>query len=161
MLIAQGVADPPPLQQLQELPHNQKITAVVLAVLMLTVVIELVRKRKLREEYSLLWIGTALVLLALALQPRLLNLFQTMIGAVMGTSALFFGCMVFLMLISLQFSVRLSRLTFRLKQLSQQLALQQLELEQLRKRTREAADRRQAEASTPARDGDVARGGAA
>lgn len=160
MLIAQETSESLPLQQLQELPHNQKITAVVLAVVMLTVVIELVRKRKLREEYSLLWIGTALVLLALALQPRLLNFFQTMIGAVMGTSALFFGCMVFLMLLSLQFSVRLSRLTFRHKQLGQQLALQQLELEQLHKRLREATDRH-AETSTPARDGDIARGGAA
>jgi hypothetical protein len=124
-------------QPLQELPTHQKVTAVVLAVVMLAVVIELVRKRKLREEYSFVWIGTALLLLALALQPRLLNLVQGMIGAVMGTSALFFGCMVFLMLLCLQFSVRLSRLTYRHRQLVQQMALLHLELEQIRDRLRQ------------------------
>ena len=148
-----------PPQQLQELPTQQKITAVVLAGLILVVVIELIRKRKLREEYSVLWVGTSVVLLALALEPRLLNFFQTMIGAVLGTSALFFGGMVFLVLLALQFSVRLSRLTFRSKQLSQQVALQQLELERLHERLRTLDDNKSGR-EAPDSD-DEARGGAA
>ena len=116
---------------LETLPPGQKAVALILSAVILGVVLELVRRRKLREEYALLWLGTALVLLALALQPRLLNLFMTAIGAKTAPSALFFGALVFLMLVSLLVSIRLSRLTFRNKALSQQAALQRRELEEL------------------------------
>lgn len=116
---------------LRELPPHQKFVAIALAVIILGVVIELVRRRKLREEYSVLWIGTALLLLALALQPRLLNLFQAAIGAHSPIPAFFFGGLMFLMLVSLMVSLRLSRLSFRNKRLSQRVSLQQREMEEL------------------------------
>ena len=118
-----------------ELPPDfdrQKIVAVILAAAILIVVIELVRKRKLREEYTVLWVGTALILLALALWGELLTWFQKTIGAAASTSALFFGGLVFLMLVALQLSVRLSKLTFRNKTLSQRVALLEKQIEDLR-----------------------------
>lgn len=120
-------------QLLEALPLQHKVVAVVLAAVMLLGVIELVRKRKLREEYSVIWALTALLLMGLALEPRLLTLFQQAIGAVLATNALFFGALVFLMLVALQFSVHLSKLTFRVKALSQRLALLDKELETMQK----------------------------
>jgi len=115
-----------------ELSSHQKLVAVAVAVAMLAFVLELVRRRKLREEYSFLWIATAVVLLALALEPRLLTWFRGLIDAKTGPSGLFFGALVFLMAVSLMMSIRLSRLTFRTKALTQQTALLQREIDELR-----------------------------
>lgn len=124
-------------QLLEALPTHHRVVAIILAVAMLIGVIELVRKRKLREEYSAIWTLTAIMLLALALEPRLLALFQQAIGAVFATNALFFGALVFLMLVALQFSVHLSKLTFRIKALSQCLALLEKDLETMEKSGRQ------------------------
>ena len=133
LLQSEAVADAPKI--VDGLPGHQKTVAVVLAFGILCAVIELVRKRKLREEYSVIWTLTAVVLLVLALQPRLLNVIKDVTGAVEPTSALFFGALLFLMLVALQFSVRLSKLTFRNRTLSQRLALLEAELASLRKQT--------------------------
>ena len=108
------------------------LVAIVLAVVMLVVVIELVRRRKLREEYAFLWIGTAVVLTVLALWTDVLAWLMQLLGAQTQASTLFFGALVFLMLVALQFSVRLTKLTFRNKALSQQVSLLRQELEELR-----------------------------
>lgn len=114
------------------LPFRQQTVAIVLAVVILLVVIELVRKRKLREEYSAVWIVTGLALLAMSIWTGLLTTFQTTIGAIESTSALFFGALLFLMLLSLQFSVRISKLTSRNKTLCQRMSLLERELKDLR-----------------------------
>lgn len=142
--------------KLEELPPDQKVVAVAVAVCMLLVVLELVRRRKLREEYSLLWLGTAVVLMVLALEPRVLTRFQLAIGAKLPTSALFFGALVFLMLVSLLMSIRLSKLTFRNKALGQQAALAQQEIDELRAELR-ALERRVVDRAGQ----DVAKDGAA
>ncbi len=135
-LIAQGEPRAPRLSVEQGLPLAQQIVALVVAVSMLVVVIELVRKRKLREEYSVIWSITAVVLLALAIDMRVLRFLMDLLGADQGTSVLFFGALIFLMLAALQFSTRLSKLTFRNKTLSQRMALLERELEDLKQRPR-------------------------
>lgn len=113
---------------------RQKVAAIVFSVTLLVVVVELVRRRKLREEYSVLWIVTAIGLLLLAWQYRLLTVFQQLFGIVEPQFALFFGALLFLVLIALQFSVRLSKLTYRNKFLTQRVALLHQEIEELRSR---------------------------
>ena len=118
--------------ELHTLPPGQKIVAVAVAVCMVVAVLELVRRRKLREEYSVIWVGTAAVLMALALEPRLLTMFQLAIGAKLPTSALFFGALVFLMLVSILMSIRLSKLAIRNKALGRHAAMAERELDDLR-----------------------------
>ncbi|MHC5063146.1 MAG: DUF2304 domain-containing protein [Planctomycetota bacterium] len=129
-------------QLLEALPAQHKIAAIVIAAVMLLVVVELVRKRKLREEYSVIWALTAVLLMALALEPRLLTLFQQAIGAVLATNALFLGALIFLMLVALHFSVHLSKLTFRVKALSQKMALLEKDLENMEKANRGLGDQK-------------------
>ncbi|HLQ38933.1 MAG TPA: DUF2304 family protein, partial [Planctomycetota bacterium] len=52
---------------LEPLPARQQLVAIVLAAAVLALVVELVRRRKLREEYSWVWVLTAVLLIALAL----------------------------------------------------------------------------------------------
>lgn len=114
-----------------DLPTRQRLVAAILAGAMLLAVIELVRQRKLREEYSVLWVVTALGLLFLALNYGFLIWLTHLIGGVLPTSTLFFGGILFLMLLSLQFSVRLTRITTRMRQLARKCALLEQRLEQL------------------------------
>ena len=129
-------------ERLQPLPERQTVLAIVLAVAMLVVVVELVRKRKLREEYSLVWVGTAAVLILLALKQDLIIELSKLFGAADSSSTLFFLALVFLMLLSLQFSVRMSKLTFRNKVLTQRIALLERELDELRRPSREPRETR-------------------
>jgi hypothetical protein len=119
------------LAESTDLPARQRLVAAILAGVMLLAVIELVRQRKLREEYSVLWVVTALGLLFLAINYGFLIWLTHLIGGVLPTSTLFFGGILFLMLLSLQFSVRLTRNTTRMRQLARKCALLEQRLEEL------------------------------
>ncbi len=114
---------PPPA-----LPARQKALAVWIALGILVVILELVRRRKLREEYAALWLLTGVLLLLLAWNYSLLRWLTRAVGAVMPVSTLLFLGILFLLLVSLQFSVRLSTTTQRLKDLNQKVALLEAEL---------------------------------
>lgn len=96
-------------------------------------VLELVRQRKLREEYSLLWLATALVLLVLSLSRPLLDVLAAVVGIFYPPSALFLVALAFVMFILLHFSTVLTRLAQENKDIAQQMALLRYELEQTRK----------------------------
>jgi hypothetical protein len=131
---------------LEPMLARQRVIALVLTALVAGAVFELVRRRKLREEYSWVWMATTVVVAALALQQDLLLTISEWIGSSSTVSTLFFGALLFLLALVLQFSVRLSRLTHRHRTLGQRLAL--LEAEVLRLRERAAAQERD---GTPAR----------
>lgn len=140
--------------ELEPMLARQRVIAVVLAALVAGVVFELVRRRRLREEYAWVWIGTTVVVVALALDQALLLTLSEWIGSSSTVSTLFFGALLFLLALVLQFSVRLSRLTHRHRTLGQRLAL--LEAEVLRLRAREPAERAPSlPAGKPAKSHDV------
>ncbi len=136
------------------LPGRQQAIAIVLAIAVLGIVLELVRKRRLREEYSVVWVVTAVLVLALAVEQRLLRFLMSLFGAQQGNSVLFFCALVFLMLMALQFSVRLSRLTLRNKMLAQRVALLEHEITEIARKQRELSPA--AESRSPANEDIVA-----
>jgi hypothetical protein len=93
------------------------------SLVLLGLVVELVRRRSLKEEYSLLWIITALVLLGLTIWFGLLVRITRAIGAIAPSSTLFFFGLVFALLMLLHFSVRVSLLERQLTALVQELGL--------------------------------------
>jgi hypothetical protein len=100
-----------------------RIVAIASSLFLLAMIIELVRRRRLKEEYSLLWIVTALALLVLSVWYGLLLDITKLIGAVLPSSTLFFFGLIFVMLMLLHFSVRVSLLERRLTALVQELGL--------------------------------------
>jgi len=96
-------------------------------------VLELVRQRRLREEYSLLWLATAVVLIVLSISRPLLDVLANAIGIFYPPSALFLVAMLFVLLILLHFSTVITRLDQENKDTAQQIALLRHELEQLRR----------------------------
>jgi len=87
-------------------------------------VLELVRQRKLREDYSLLWLATTLILIFLSLSRPLLDSFAALLGVVTyPPAALFVVAIVFMLLILLHFSTVLTRLARENKEIAQQMAI--------------------------------------
>lgn len=125
-------------QTLAPMHDRQQIIAIAGAVSIALIVFELIRRRKLREEYSWVWIVTAISILALALNQSLLLTLTSWIGAASPASTLFFGAIVFLLSLCVQFSIRLSRLTHRQRTVAQRLALLEEELADFRKQTQKS-----------------------
>lgn len=133
--------------ELTPMHQRQRVVAIAGALLVALVVFELVRRRKLREEYSWVWIATAAAVSLLALNQPLLLQITRWIGAASSASTLFFGAIVFLLALCIQYSIRLSRLTHRQRTLAQRLALLEEEVRELRRkeqRSRAAAEPRRA-----------------
>lgn len=104
-----------------------RLVTVLGAVILAGVVLELVRRRRLSEEYSVLWVVTAALLLVLAIWSSLLDSITSLIGAASSTSTVFFFGLLFALILLLQFSVRISTLEKRLKELVQQVAVASVE----------------------------------
>jgi len=100
-----------------------KIIAVLIGAFLFVYIIELVRRRKLREEYSWLWLITGSTIVILSLWYDLLVAISNFIGGILPSSVLFFFGMIFLLLILLQMSVKISRLTDQVKNLAQELSI--------------------------------------
>lgn len=103
--------------------YRQKIFAIVASFLIMLVVVELVRRRKLREEYSWLWLLTGGIIILFVVWYDLLLFVTHLIGAIAPTTTLFIFALLFLMLISLHYSIQISKLSHQVKDLAQQLTL--------------------------------------
>jgi len=106
-----------------------KILAVVGSITLLVVVVELIRRGRLKERYSLLWLLAGAVLLFLSSSRGLLDAIARLLGIFYPPSFLFLLAFFFLLLITLHFSVVLSSLSEKNKKLAQELALLRQELQ--------------------------------
>lgn len=113
------------------LSRAQLITALG-AVALTLVVLDLVRRRRLAEEYSLLWVGASLVVAVLGFSTPLLRAITHALGILYEASTVFFFGLAFATLMLLYLSVKLSRLTQESLELVRELAFLRQELERLR-----------------------------
>lgn len=119
------------------MPIKQQIFSLVLCFLVFVFTVDMVRKHRLREEYSVLWLGTSLLMFILVLKYDLLVAITNLIGAGLPTTTLFLCGNLFLILIAMQFSFRISKHSSQIKNLVQENALLREELD-LIKRTRQS-----------------------
>ncbi|HSS99411.1 MAG TPA: DUF2304 domain-containing protein [Terriglobales bacterium] len=125
------------------------VFGLVASIIALLFIIELVRQRRLKEEYSLLWLATVAALIILSVSRPLLDVLASMVGIFYPPSALFLVAMVFVHFILLHFSTVLTRLAQENKETAQQLALLRWQLEQAQKTI---ADQKVAVVSAPAEE---------
>jgi hypothetical protein len=100
-----------------------RLAAVAATLVLLLLVLELVRQRRLLERYALVWMAVTVLLLVLAIWDGLLTTIASAIGIAYPPSALFVIAFGFVILLLLHFSVAVSRLTDQSKVLAQQLSL--------------------------------------
>jgi hypothetical protein len=100
-----------------------QLVAIVASALLLLVILELVRQRRLLERYALLWLFSALVLLCLAVWKDVLETLAEAIGIFYPPNALFLIAFGFVLVLLLHFSLAVSRLSDQTKLLAQRLSL--------------------------------------
>ncbi len=98
---------------------------------LLIVVVELIRRGRLKERYSLLWLLAGGILLFLSSSRGVLNSIARLLGIFYPPSFLFLLAFFFLLLITLHFSVVISGLSEKNKKLAQELALLRREMEEV------------------------------
>ena len=108
-----------------------QILAIAVSVLLILLIIGLIRKRKLREEYSIIWLVAGFVLILFSIWRDLLDRIAGVIGvyyapAVLLLVGLFFGALAFLHL-----TVVISKFADQNRTLAQELALMKEKLERL------------------------------
>jgi Mg2+/citrate symporter len=106
---------------------TQRVFAIITSITTFLVVMELVRRRRLREEYAFLWVLTTVGMMVLATWYGLIEWITQAIGAVAVTTTLFLFALLFLLLISVHFTTVISRLTVQVRRLAQELAILQAE----------------------------------
>lgn len=108
-----------------------QIVAIIAMALLFGLILELVRRRRLMERYALLWLGSALGLLILAVWRDLLELFSDAVGIAYAPSALFVVALGAILLLLLHFSLVISRLTDQTKLLAQRAGMLQQQIDEL------------------------------
>lgn len=116
-----------------------QVIAIVGSLALLLFIIDLLRKRRLREEYSMLWLLGAVGFLGLAVFRDGLTQISFAVGIAYPPAALFLFLIMGAYLMLLHFSLAFSRQTEKIKSLTQEVALLKLEMERL---GREAAPER-------------------
>ena len=110
------------------LSRTQLLTALA-AVGLALVVLDLVRRRKLSEEFSLLWLVCTVVIALLGFSTPLLRGITHSLGILYESSTVFAFGLAFAVAMLLYLSVRLSRLVQEHVVLTRELALLKLDLE--------------------------------
>jgi len=117
-----------------------KILSIIGSASVLIVVIELIRRGRLKERYSLLWLLAGGILLLLSSSRDILEYISHLVGIYYPPSLLFLLAFLFLLLITMHFSVVLSDLSEKNKKLAQELALLRQEIQKMMNRSVEKQD---------------------
>jgi hypothetical protein len=104
-------------------PFRVSIAAAIAALILLIIIFELIRSRRLQERYALLWLLTGLVIFVLAIWRSLLSSAADLVGIAYPPSALFVLASFFIMLVLLHYSTVISKLSEQNTRLAQRLAI--------------------------------------
>ena len=110
---------------------------VVVSVVLLLLVLELVRRKKLTEDFSLLWAVGALAVLGISLRRDLLDRTALWLGVYYPPSLLLLILLVIVFVGSLSFTVVLSRHRRQIERLMEDSAILTAEIRELREKKRE------------------------
>ena len=100
-----------------------RIILLIFLVLALCLVFRFVRRKELQLKYSLVWILVDLLMIIAVAIPNILGYISNLLGIYSVTNMLFFLGIMFVLAIIFSLTVALSRAAERIRQLSQQVAL--------------------------------------
>jgi hypothetical protein len=109
-----------------------QIILIVGALFCFFALINLIRRYKLELRYSLLWMMVMLLILILAVNPHLVGWISRAMGVELPVNAVFFLTIFGLIVIVFFLTVTVSKLTTKIKELSQQLGIMQYDLNELK-----------------------------
>ena len=105
-----------------------RLLAVVISAAFLLAIFHLVRRGRLKEEYTPIWVTVAVGMMILMVWFDIVRWLTRAVGAWTPSSTLFFFGELFLLVLGLNYAVRLSTLSSQVRLLSQELAILRGEL---------------------------------
>ena len=110
---------------------TSQILGICAAALTLVVVIELLRRRHLRERHAIWWFAAGLLALVAGIFPKTLEWTADLFGIEVPTNLIFFISIAVLFLVCLQHSAELTVLESKTRDLAEQSALVELRVREL------------------------------
>ncbi len=111
--------------------HIIQYLAIGGSILLLAFILELVRRNKLREEYSLLWLFFGVFLLVFSIWRDGLDFLSKLVGIAYPPAAILLILIIAVYTILIHYSTVISKLTEKNKNLAQEMGLMQLRLKEL------------------------------
>ena len=112
-----------------------QVVALTVSIVLLLIVLELVRRRKITEEYSFIWILSSLLLLAVSIRREILDAAARWLGIYYPPILLVMVLIVIVFAASLGFSIIVSRQRQQIERLIEETAILSAELRDLRDET--------------------------
>jgi len=114
------------------LSNRVQYLAITVSFLLLFFILFLIRNKKIKEEYSLLWLFFSLIFIVFSFWRNLLDEFAAFIGIAYPPAAFFLIFLIAVLFILIQFSVLISELSEKNKIVAQELAILKQELQELK-----------------------------
>lgn len=114
-----------------------QVFSVIGSLLLFLFILKLVKRKKLKEEYSLLWLVFGFIFIALSIFKPLLEIVASALGILYAPAALLLILVLSVFFILIQFSVVISKLAEGNKNLIQEVGILKAELKKLQLRIKE------------------------
>lgn len=110
----------------------------IVAIVILLFLFSLVRSRKLREKYVLLWMAVGLMVIVLTVYPPLLNWLADISGIALASNLLFLLSILLLLGVTLHLTLEISRSEDRTRTLAENVAILNLQMKNLEEKLQES-----------------------
>lgn len=107
------------------------LAALLLAVAIVVLVLEMLRRKKFREKYATLWLFVGMLTVILAAFPQLLNIAAELVGVQLPSNLLFILSIFLLLGVCLHLSLELSVLEDETRTLAEEVAIMRTQIESL------------------------------
>jgi len=114
-----------------------QIYSIVGSLLFLLFIFRLIKRRKLKEEYSILWLFVVSILLMFSVFRRVLEIFADLVGIFYAPTALLLFLLIGVVAILIHYSVIISKLSEQNKILTQEVALLKLKISEQKRSVNE------------------------
>ncbi|GIP32848.1 DUF2304 domain-containing protein [Paenibacillus sp. J2TS4] len=102
---------------------NIYLLSIIFSLFFLVVTLELIRRQKVAERYSLLWLILALVMLVSSIFPGWLNAVSRLVNVYYAPSLLFLVGFIFSLLLIMHLTIVITRLQRQVTRMIQEVAL--------------------------------------
>jgi hypothetical protein len=106
--------------------------AIVISIVLILIVLDMVRRKRLRERYSLIWLFAVVAMTMLVVWEKLLLSITSLIGATDPSSTLFLFGILFALVILLHLSNKISDFSTQLRILAKEMAMLNAQLSEVR-----------------------------
>jgi len=106
-----------------------QVFVILTSLCFMTIIINMVRKEYLDIKYSLTWLFVGVAAVIISIQPKIIFAIANFIGILLPSNAIFLFGILFIALITFSLTIALSRQSFRIRKMAQEMALLEKKIE--------------------------------